>query len=359
MAVLSADGKPLCGGESALSDDIKSLLAPLIGIVGTAGALAGLATKLPKAWLEAIGGVLGATGASAALVATLILAYFAIQIGTIAVFGVNWFRKCHKTSGGPICVSGIVNAVHDASIPPLTLRARHPHVDMVVKPLVWPEFERPDFRYVYCSDLGIGGRRSPMVKAFFKSERVCTVLAATFGGSFAAPVVALVAVNGVLGALGAAGLVGAIAFFAFALLLWLAALVAGAIAGAIAAAATDQDTPQAGVIDPENDGDQALPNGYGTTTTIALGDLLTVEGPALSDGNYNNSFVVRFVEQAFAIGSWAHVKNVPYNHADAVEALPPEVDICLPPPRPDPSSGDGDIAPNPPAEIPPEPVPVP
>lgn len=338
--------RPPCGGAgTVLSDDVKSLLAPLLAVAGGLGTLFGalksVAAVLGKTIEELIEGAinLGQLGAVAITPALLaVLAYIALQIAIITIFGTSWRRKCRKPIKGiKTCLTGVVNAVHDATIPPLIVTAKHPHVDLVVKPAYWFEFDRPDRKYVYCSDAGLAGHRSPIVKTFFKSARVCTVLGAAFGGSLLAPLVAIAAFNGIVATTGAATLAGSLAFFAFAILFWLAALIAGLVAGAIAAAATDNDAPDATDLDPDEGDSEPSPGGFGHTTTIAEGDLLTVLGPVAIDGNYRKSLTMRFADNAIVIGEVGGGKASPFSHVDAMEGIPDGLDLCIPPaPRPDP-----------------------
>jgi hypothetical protein len=256
------------------------------------------------------------------------IVYVALQIAIITLFGLNWRAKCRKKAEGiRSCLSGVVNAVHEADIRPLPFLSRHPHLDLVLKHIYWPELDRPGRKYVYCSDTGPRGTRSPILKVFFKSSRVCKILGAAFGGSFAAPLVALLATNGIGATAGGATLGAALGFFLFALLFIFAAFVAGLIASAIAAAATNDDVPEADDASAPDDGG-SLPPGYGQSVDIASGDLLTVRGPIFIDDNFRGSVVLRFAEESIKIGSIAAIKQPDYTYVDADEAIDPRVDVC-------------------------------
>lgn len=316
--------KPSCGGPGTqVSDDLKKFIAPLLVIVGLAATLAGYIMKVVK-------------GLKAEEFANLIsviplpilaaIVYVALQIAIITLFGLNWRAKCRKKAEGiRTCLSGVVNTVHEADIRPFPFLSRHPHVDLVLKHIYWPNLDWPQKKYVYCSDIGPPGTASPILKVFFKSSRICKILAAAFGGSFAAPLVALVAVNGILATTGAATLGAMLGFFLFALLFIFAAFVAGLIASAIAAAATNNDAPEADDSSAPNDGGSLS---FSKSVDIASGDLLTVRGPIFIDDNFRGSVVVRFAEESIKIGSIAAIKQPEYTYIDADEAIDQRVDVC-------------------------------
>lgn len=215
-----------------------------------------------------------------------------------------WYDDCVASPDGVVrCISGVVEQVNDDSVG-LIFNARHPSIDVVVKSAAWPLIALNADR-IFCSNAG-----GSMLRVFFKSSRVCGAKLGALAGGAAAGLGGIVAAAAAAAAIGCASVIACIVALVVAAIIVLAAVAAGATAGgAIGAAAAEDNVPE-----------------FADGTTVAVSDLVSVEGPLAKHGNFDGAIVQYFNEEIWLLGRAPAGPS--YQNSDADELIPDNMEAC-------------------------------
>lgn len=294
----------LCGKLNEVVTDKWEQLLGLFGIVGIVTVI----IQIVKAVLE-VESVIGVftkvisfLGISTT-VGFVIIAIAAYLVTVYLIFRL-WYDDCvGDQSGETRCATGVVEKINGESVGAI-FNADHPSVDLVTKAIYWIILTTGADK-MNCSDAG-----SPVLKVFFKSDRVCAVKGGAVIGAAVAGAGGVVAAAVAAAAIGCATVWLCALAILVAILIVVAAAIAGAFAGGgIAAAATDEDDPS------YDDGD-----------AISVGDYLSAQGPTAKNMNFEGAIVQYFNEASALLG---RSENSPsFTHDDPDANVPEEMDAC-------------------------------
>jgi hypothetical protein len=292
--------QPTCGAQGASTGpSTGSVLSDIVFLAGIPGTVAGIVGFLAKDFLYKAFSLLG--------VSAIVLVWLAAVVGaviTIAiVFDYYRLRCLNNPQTLSACSAGVIQNIVPAfssatdEIFPFT--AMHDRIDVVVKCVYWFLVEN-NAAWVICNT---DGDTSPILRAYYKSTRVCAAGAGSVAGAVVGGVVGIF-----LGVL-AGGAIASLACGPFAWLCLILALIVALVVAAVCALAGALAGGQIGKA-VASGGPPAADDG----STLSIKDYVTTSGGTLASGDDEGARVYWFVTMTTLHG--ISMAPSPFSHKD-------------------------------------------